>query len=293
MINFTNLPARKKAYGGANGSKLSVVYNNELYMLKLPARALRNPNLSYTNSCTSEFIGCHIFNMLGVKAQETLLGEYEYHGKARTVVACKDFTSPNTTIIDFASVKNQIIDSASNGYGTELTDILDAIRNQNVIDPRVLEDHFWNMFVVDAFIGNWDRHNGNWGFLYNQEKDEMLIAPIYDCGSALFPQIDDELIKKIINSKTEMSSRVYDVPTSAILIDGKRGNYCKIITSLKFEGCNSAVNRIVPQIDLLKINLLIDEVEQLSKLQKDFLKKILKLRKELILDVAYSKINKE
>ena len=51
--------------------------------------AIKNPNLSYTNSCTSEYLGCHIFNMLGVKAQDTLLGKYEYHGKVRTVVACK------------------------------------------------------------------------------------------------------------------------------------------------------------------------------------------------------------
>ena len=36
------------------------------------------------------------------------------------------------------------------------------------------------MFVVDAFIGNWDRHNGNWGFLYNQETDKLEIAPIFD-----------------------------------------------------------------------------------------------------------------
>lgn len=49
MIDFTYLPTKKKAYGGANGSKLSVIYNNELYMLKLPMHALKNPNLSYTN----------------------------------------------------------------------------------------------------------------------------------------------------------------------------------------------------------------------------------------------------
>lgn len=35
--------------------------------------AFKNPNLSYTNSCISEYLGCRIFNMLGVKAQETLL----------------------------------------------------------------------------------------------------------------------------------------------------------------------------------------------------------------------------
>ena len=286
MIDFTNLPTRKKAYGGANGSKLSVIYNNELYMLKLPMHALKNPNLSYTNSCTSEYLGCHIFNILGVKAQETLLGTYGYHGKVRTVVACKDFTAPGVVILDFASVKNQIIDSASNGYGTELSDILDTIEKQTAVDPKELKEHFWNMFVIDAFIGNWDRHNGNWGFLYSQENDHMEIAPIFDCGSALFPQIDDELIKKVMSSKAEMNARVYDMPTSAILIEGKRANYYKVITSLQYTDCTKAVKRIVPRIDLEKINELIDSVEQLTDLQKEFLKKILKMRKELILDAS-------
>ena len=291
MIDFTNLPVRKKGYGGANGSKLSIVYNNNVYMLKLPMHALKNPNLSYTNSCLSEYLGCHIFNMLGINAQETLLGIYKYHGKVRNVVACKDFTSSNTSFIDFASVKNQIIDSASNGYGTEIKDILDTIEEQNAVDPNKLRDHFWNVFVVDAFIGNWDRHNGNWGFLYNQEKDEMKIAPIFDCGSALFPQIDDDFIKKVISSKAEMNARVYDVPTSAILFNGKRGNYFKIITSLEYEDCNKAIKRIVPKINLDQINLLIDEVELASDLQKVFLKKILKMRKEIILDSALAKLS--
>ena len=289
-IIFTNLPIKKKAYGGANGSKLSVIYNDELYMLKLPMHALKNPNLSYTNSCTSEYLGCHIFNMLGIKAQETLLGTYKYHDKVKAVVACKDFTSPGVVILDFASIKNQIIDSASNGYGTELSDIIDTIEKQTVVDSKELKEHFWNMFVVDAFIGNWDRHNGNWGFLYNQETDKLEIAPIFDCGSALFPQIDDELIKKVVSSKVEMNARVYDIPTSAILIDGKRANYHKVITSLEYKDCNKAIKRIVPKIQLDDINKLIDNVEELSQLKKEFLKKVLKLRKELILDAAFKKL---
>lgn len=290
MIDFTNLPTRKKAYGGANGNKLSVVYNGELYMLKLPMHALRNPSLSYTNSCTSEYLGCHIFNMLGVKAQDTLLGTYKYHDKVRTVVACKDFTSPGVVILDFASIKNQIIDSASNGYGTELSDVLETIEQQTAVDSKELKEHFWNMFVIDAFIGNWDRHNGNWGFLYNQETDQMEIAPIFDCGSSLFPQIDDGLIKKVLSSKTEMNARVYDVPTSAIFINGKRANYHKVITSLEYKDCNEAIKRIVPRINFGEINDLIEGIEELSRLQKDFLKKILKLRKEIILDTAFEKL---
>ena len=49
MLDFTNLPTKKKAYGGANGSKLSVIYNDELYKLKLPLYALKKSIFSYTN----------------------------------------------------------------------------------------------------------------------------------------------------------------------------------------------------------------------------------------------------
>ena len=222
LMNFTSLPIRKKSYGGANGNKISVVINDELYMLKLPSHAPKNPNLSYANSCVSEYLGSHIFNLLGMEAQETILGIFDYNGRERIAVACKDFEKNGYILKDFASVKNQIIDSNSNGYGTELADILETIQKQHLIDQVVLSNYFWNMFVIDALIGNWDRHNGNWGFLYNQETDDIKLAPIFDCGSCLFPQIDEETIIKCLNDKTEMNARIFDFPTSAILLNNKR-----------------------------------------------------------------------
>ena len=138
MIDFSNSPLRKKGYGGANGSKLSIIYNNEAYMLKLPNHATRNSKLSYAHSPISEYIGCHIFNLLGIKAQETVLGYYNYNNVKRIVVACKDFVEPGFEFIDFASIKNQIIDSSSNGYGTDIKDILDAINTQSSFDSKVL-----------------------------------------------------------------------------------------------------------------------------------------------------------
>lgn len=49
--------------------------------------------------------------------------------------------------------------------------------------------------------------------------------------------------------------------------------------SLVLEGFGDAVKRIVPRIKLEDTNSLIDEVEQLTQLQKDFLKKVLNLEK--------------
>lgn len=278
MIDFTNIQTKKKAYGGANGSKLSIIYDNQLYMLKLPIHAIKNKNLSYSNSAVSEYLGCHIFNMLGIEAQETLLGSYKYHDKERIVVACKDFVGLNNQLLDFASIKNQIIDSNSNGYGTELTDILMTIEKQTVIDQKILKDRFWEMFVVDALIGNWDRHNGNWGFLYNSMNDSISLAPIYDCGSCLFPQIDEQQIAKVLKDKNEMKYRIFDVPTSAILQDGKRINYYKILSSHEYKELDEAIQKIANKVDLNRINVLIDDVECISDNHKLFLKQIIELR---------------
>ena len=94
MVDFTCFQTRRKAYGGANGNKLSIIINDELWMLKLPSHAQKDANLSYSNSSLSEYLGCHIFNMLGVVAQDTMLGTYTYHGVTRPVVACKDLRLP-------------------------------------------------------------------------------------------------------------------------------------------------------------------------------------------------------
>ena len=96
------------------------------------------------------------------------------------------------------STKNQIIDSERNGYGTELTDILSVIDLQTAVDVKILSDRFWDMFVVDALIGNCNRHNGDWGFLYDSATDKMTLAPVFDCGSCLFPQLDEEAIHEML-----------------------------------------------------------------------------------------------
>ena len=111
MIDFSTLPRRNKTYAGANGSKIAVMYENELYMLKFPGAARLNKEMRYANGCICEYLGSHIFEIVGIPVQETLLGTFTRNGKEKIVVACKDFTTPDTVIQDFASLKNTIIDS--------------------------------------------------------------------------------------------------------------------------------------------------------------------------------------
>ena len=66
MIDFSLLPRRNKTYAGANGSKIAVMYEDELYMLKFPGVARKNKDMSYANGCICEYLGCHIFEIAGI-----------------------------------------------------------------------------------------------------------------------------------------------------------------------------------------------------------------------------------
>ena len=293
MIDFTNAVQKNKTYAGANGGKISVLYNGEQYMLKFPPFPTINKEMSYTNSCISEYIGCKVFESVGIPVQETVIGTYTSKGKEKVVVACKDFTSQGITLQDFASLKNRIIDSERNGYGTELADILSTIDEQTAMDSETLKTRFWDMFIVDALIGNWDRHNGNWGFLYNNATDQVTLAPVFDCGSSLYPQADEDLMKKILSDKNELNHRIFDIPLSAVTYNGKKINYFKFLSEGKFPDCNKALKRIASRIDMKKIYEIIDNTPTITELQKEFYKTMLTARKERIIDFSLNKLKEK
>jgi len=137
-IDFSDLQKRNKAYAGANGNKISVIYKDEQYMLKFPSVSKKNKDMSYSNGCFSEYLGCQIYESIGIPVQKTLLGTFRVRGKKKIVVACRDFTSPGVVLQDFASLKNQMIDSERNGYGTELSDILYTFSEQAAVDEAAL-----------------------------------------------------------------------------------------------------------------------------------------------------------
>ena len=291
MVDFTNCEINNyKYYGGKNGGKICIVYNNENYMLKFPNINEGISEHGYSNSCISEYIVCNIFKTLGLNTQYTILGTYNINGNEKIVVACKDFTSNGNVLKQFAELKNSQIETSKNGYGTELNEVLETIENQVIYDTNKLKEFFWQMFIADSFVGNFDRHNGNWGFLINENLKKIEIAPIYDCASCLYPQLTDEMIKEIINNDEEMEARVYIFPTSSLKINDKKINYFKYISSLKNEDCNKALLELFPKIDFKKINTIIDETPFISNIRKEFYKKILKLRYEIILKINYEKL---
>lgn len=281
-IDFTNCEINKyKTYGGANGNKISIKYENDQYMLKFPSPSKNNKTILYTNSCVSEYISCNIIKILGFGVQETLLGTY----KDRIVVACGDIEENGFRLFEFAKIQNSII--GSQGYDTELSELLNTINEQELVDSGILLEFFWDMFVLDTYLGNFDRHNGNWGFLVNENTKTAKISPIFDCGSCLFPQNSEEQMYNIIKSKEEIELRVFTFPNSAIRENNAKINYYRFLKDNHQENkeLQKSINKVGTRI-LEKENLienLIDSIEYITDIHKNFIKIMLKNRfKKLI-----------
>lgn len=285
--DFTNAQINKfRMYGGANGNKIGIFYHGENYMLKFPPKPSGNVKISYTNSCISEYVACHVFETLGMDVQQTLLGRYDN----KITVACKDFEEHGFILRDFAQLKNTVIDSTQNGYGTELSDVLEAIHNQQIISPVELENFFWELFIGDVLLGNFDRHNGNWGLLTNERTGDVKIAPVYDCGSCLYPQIDENGMQMVLNSKEKMEERLFVFPNSALKQDGVKINYAQFLMKTDIDGCLRALKAIGSKIDLSKIDAVIESTPYISNIHKTFLKTMIKERKEQIIDRALERV---
>lgn len=285
MIDFTECPRiAGRAYNGANGKKIAVEYNGEAWILKFPPNAASKPNeLSYSNSCISEHLGSTIFRLIGIDAQETMLGIH-VNGKTKVVCACKDFTTPTTRLYDFCSIKNTVIDSETGGTGTELSDVLKTIELQGFMDPVIVLERFWQMFVVDAFLGNFDRHNGNWGFLTDMLTGESRLAPVFDCGSCLLPQADNVIMKKCLDNPDEMNARIFTFPASMLKVENRKINYYEFLhgTNLPSE-LTQALQELQPKIKSLDVESIVLATPSLTPLQQDFYTNYLNRRREILL----------
>jgi len=160
--DFTQCPrVPGRAYNGSHGKKIAVYYHDDVWILIF-------------NSCISEHLGSTIYRMLGIPAQETLLGIH-VNGREKLVCACKDFTTPGIRLHDFCSIKNTVLEGESGGTGTEL-------------NARIFSFPASMLKVNGKKIGYYD-------FLHSDQQPAMLLA----VREELQPKIAALDIEKLIN----------------------------------------------------------------------------------------------
>ncbi len=282
MIDFS-IYCKSKTYYGGSERKFGILVDGYEYMIKFQ-KYNNFGNKMYNH--VSEYIGCHIFELLGFEVQETYLGIYN----SEEVVACKNFVVDNYQFVPFNDVGESTLDNDKEKYQYSYEDIMQMLTdNSKLTNVDNTIKVFWEMFIVDALIGNFDRHGSNWGFLKKDNK--YYIAPIFDNGSCLFPSMnDEEIMIEVMNSEDETNNRIYKYPTSQIKLNGKKSSYYEVINSLEFKECNEALIKIYRLYNHEKIVQLIESVPFISKTHKDFYKYMINQRFNKIIKSSYDKL---
>ncbi len=291
LINFNNAKEIPPEYNGSEKKK-TMIMDGKKYLVKFPdSNRSTKLKISYINNVYSEYIGSKIFELLGINTQKVELGKYTQDGRDFYVCACEDFTTESTKLIEFEKLENASLDSE--GERKDLSDIENIIElNTYNIDKNTFKRFFWDMFIVDCLIGNTDRHNGNFGFLKDIKTEKLTLAPIYDCGSCLFSTLTDEKMEEILLNNGLLRDCIKNT-SSAIKYKGSKIKYYDFITKSENNDCIEALIRIYPQINIEKINNIIDNIICITDIRKNFYKTIIKGKYEQILRIAYNKnINK-
>ncbi|WP_288795265.1 hypothetical protein [uncultured Megamonas sp.] len=285
IIDFTEIVKNNpsfRAYGGVNGIKKGVLFKGNPYMLKIEHNGKKN-------SILSEYISSKVYSMLDIPTQEVILGKIYDNEREKLCVACKDFKKKDEYLYEFLTIKNTVLtENSSNGFSTELIEILEAIDRQNFCPSGEVRERFWTMFVVDAYLGNFNRHNGNWGFLVNEKTGTKQLAPIFDCASCLYTEFTDEQLQDFLNVPNKLEKGIYTFPKSVIKQNEEKINYHEFFQTTLNDDCLEAVKKMIPKIEKKsdEIKDFINGIEVLTSVRKQFYIQILKMRREKILQPA-------
>lgn len=317
LVNFDECKRpdinKQKHYGGLSGNKEHVLIDEENYFLKYPNKLTNikdrytNVVLSYTNSPLSEYLGSHIYEILGFNVHKTVLGVSEK--RKHVLVACKDFLNPGDILDEFKNIKVSYAptfdeNENSSGSSCNFKNVLDSIQSNTFLQSIPgIESHFWNMFVVDALIGNSDRNNGNWGIIRHLDGTNE-ISPVYDNGNSFNNKWDSNKFEQFIADNNKFKTEAFVGKTCIFTKTDKDGlekpiNPFKIIASQEYPLLNEAIKRIVPKIfeSHEKIISLINEIPEnylgiqvITPIQKKFYRNIIRTRYNEVLKPTYENL---
>lgn len=283
LIDFTGYARGRINYGGSERKASILVPNGDgafsNYILKFRKRT----PFGMRNNHVSEYLGSHVFDLLGFDVQKTFLGTFE----GEDVVACKSFVGPGEQFVPFNDVGESTLDQDKERYQYEYADIMQMLRdNLRLTDVSGTIALFWEMFIADALLGNFDRHGLNWGFI--KRNGAYSLAPVFDNGSCLFPAlVDEDDMLRIIASEEETAKRVFGFPASQIRLHGRKSSYYEVISSLEFDECNHALRAVMERSDIGAILDLVDSVPNISDVHRAFYRHMLEARFCGILESSY------
>lgn len=296
-VNDAPYSDKNGEYGGLSGLKDGLLINNERYLVKYPKNATylaRHEEMSYTNDPVSEFLGSKIYEILGYPVHETMLVER----RGKIAVACKDFLKDGERLVEIRTLKNAAnerlaeelerdFSSTNSSHVINFAETLLHLKHNELLQIEGLQERFFDMIVIDAFINNSDRNNGNWGIIRKPGEPDKL-APVFDNGGAFNGKTPDNRLKKMIE-QNQIKNNVLN--GTSIFGENDKNYLVRDLLTFDIEWLQYAVikNTKLIRENIEVIHDLIDTVPDVacSKTRKEFYHKTLEARIEYILQPAF------
>lgn len=230
----------------------------------------------------SEYLGSHIFELFGCEVQDTWLGVYQ----GEEVVVMKDFVTEEAVFVPFCDIRERMTDIYGESTDFVCEDTQDILCRE-LGGRKCLEEMremFWDMFIIDALIGNSDRKENSWGFIKNERGYDL--APVFNNDACLFcGMVSDEQCREVLASDIKMERLIFESRASQIQIGREGCSFFEIISSHRFRECDQALWRMIKKMDFLMIDVLVRTVDMLSDIKKRFVLTMIEERyKKLLLE---------
>lgn len=311
-LSLYPLSDKNASYGGAASSKDGILIDDEEWMVKYPKSLskMEGFNASYSTAPLSEYLGSHIFEILGYEVHQTILGERN----DKLVVACKDFATEGKNLLEIRTIKNHtgkelseiLNEKAISSTETHIVNLEELLlhldKNPVLANIEDIKQRFFEQAIIDIFINNNDRNNGNWGILREKGKSDC-IAPIFDNGACFLTKAPEEKLKNLITSEEFINNAI-----NVLTAYGKEGH---IYSAKKFlmvvqdiPEFQSALAKVYPLLreKLPTIKEMMDEIPTyhtlkngckilvFSDIRKQVYKKQMEIRLEKLLHPQWEKI---
>lgn len=295
---------RNGMYGGKAGDKEGITIDGKYWIVKYPksTKGMKGNNGSYTTAPLSEYIGSHIYQILGIEAHDTILGIRN----DTLVVACKDFCKTEGALREIRTLKNiynktisekikNSLSSTSPSHFVDAEDVLVHLHHNPILTQvPAIEKRFWEQFLIDMLINNNDRNNGNWGLLY--EDGQYRLAPVFDNGAAFYNKATEEKLLSISTNDVLMQQSI----SSSISIYRFNGHriHGKDLTNIENVNYYQTAIELIPKIydkmgecvDFIQgIPEQINGIEVCSSVRGQVYLKSMQMKLEQFLEPVYQK----
>ena len=280
MIDLSETKQTLRTFDGEHHVKLGVNVNGASYMLKLPynSEPLLGEGVAMSSVC--EDLAARIFRLYGIESQKTMLCER----RERLAVLCSDFVEEGQRFVKFSEFRSTYEDANSRDDSflqltqSDLNVTLDVIEHHPILaEMPNLEEDFLKRFLMDAFLGNANRTNDNWGFLVSS-NGEIRLAPVFANGASLNSNCGAEKMRKILDDDSSFLAEAYTMKVCYHTIRGKRVNPFKLLKSGQDPKLNDTIKWFVQQDKLLNVLQLVNENKWLDDLHKEFYVRLLSER---------------